>query len=183
MERGSEGMKLMTIMYSFFNTTLNLTMQIKHTEADKWRLMWKLFLVLGVQSALDTVLRSFAAGLAEDDNDWNKDLLKKILIEDAKFVTGLVVGLRELNGIGAALAGEKSYGYSGPTGTKAISDAYKLAQKLGKDEYDIGLLKAAVAFASDLAGMPGTQINRGLSAWEHNASPFAYAFGYKESDD
>lgn len=83
------------------------------------------------------------------------------LAENVKFNLGMFVGVREFSAGVDYLFGQKGNSYSGPTGVKAISDAVKPAQRLGKDEYDIGLAKAAVAFASDLTGAPGTQITTG----------------------
>ena len=181
MERGSEAQKLWTVMYSFFNTTLNLAMMERYTDDNKMRMIWRLFLILCVQSALDTLLRTGAEGLAGDKDAWDEEkLFKKLMAENVKFTLGTLVGVREISTGVDYLFGLKGNSYSGPTGAKLPGDVVKLMQQIGQGKMDAALAKAAVSVTGDLLGLPATQINRIIDAASKDGDAFNYLFGVKD---
>lgn len=181
MERGTEAQKLWTVMYSFFNTTLNLAMMERFTDDSKMRKIWRLFLILCLQSALDTGMRSFFAGLAGDKDAWDEEkLFKKLAAENVKFSLGMFVWVREFSAGVDYLFGQKGNSYSGPTGAKLPGDVVKLMQQIGQGEMDTALAKAGVSVMGDLFGLPSTQMNRVIDAASNDGNVLNYLFGIKD---
>ena len=98
-----------------------------------------------------------------------------------KFNLGMFVGLRELTFAVDPLFGKKGYGYSGPTGTKLITDIGKLAVEIGQGEMDSGLLKASISVTGDALGLPSTEINRGVDAYNAKAPWWNYLVGVEKN--
>lgn len=177
LERAGEGWKLLTVFYTFFNSAYNLarlTGATTHGMAKAYRL----FMLIVAQSVLEQCLRQaldISAGADFDEDDF----WKKIGIAPVEFSLNMLVGLREFATIPSTLAGMDTFGYSGPSGFKVVTDTYKLATQIGQGKLDDGLYKAAASVFGDYTGLPMIEIVRAIDAYSNEGDFWAYLFGYK----
>ncbi len=157
--RGLES--LFTVFYNFFGTALNLGLMIKNTEQGFAR-AWKLFMIFVAQQSLEAMVREAIKEATTDKQkkDWSERVLTRLGPDILKFQLGVFVGLRELSEVANRVAGEPVTPYSGPVGTRMISDIIKSSQQT---RAGLAALKAGTNVASDIFGLPAGQINR---LWE-----------------
>ena len=184
-ERGGPALKLFTVFYSFMNTSLNLGVGQTMTAESKAKLAADYMLIYVVPVVLISLMKSaFTPG---DSGDWDdpKKIGLKLLKEEVSYMMGLFFGVRELGGIVDAFEGSPRGEYSGPAGTRMLSDTLKLAKQVGQGEMDDGLRKATINVAGELLRLPSAQINRSITGVKALAdgktkNPAALVFGYEE---
>ena len=163
-ERGNAWTKLFTVFYTFFNTALNLAVVAGKTE-ELPKAAAKILLILVVQPALETLLKAGAneilTGGDDDDDDDPWRLTKDVGMNVLQFNLGTLVGVRELSGIFG------DYGYQGPSGTRKVTDAFRLVNAIERDvnngELSEATLKAGVSAMGSYLGIPAVPINRAIS--------------------
>lgn len=176
-QRGGALMKLWTNFYGYFNTTYNLmadrTAQLRREGVrDLPAFAVDQLILSALPSILTTLLYQFVKG---DDDDW-EDLPKHMAEDFFGYMTGLMVGLRE---IGAVLNPNSSY--QGPAGARVFSEINKFGKQVQQGEGDEALARSANQLAGILFHYPATQIDRtarGIAALEQGeAGPLAPVVG------
>jgi len=150
-QRGSEGLRLFTNFYSYFNTTYNLTAQSYRTESG-WRAPATFLLLFTLPALYSVALKELLKGECDAEMDC---LAEKLARENLSYMFGTMVLFREL---GSALQGFT--GYSGPAGTRFFSEAARLTKQAEQGEVDVALVKAAIMSTSIPLHLPGTAITR-----------------------
>lgn len=181
-QRGSPLLKLWTNFYSYFNTTLNLTQESfgKTNFKDPisiGRLAGDLLMLYTAPAILGVALReavSLLVGGEEKDED---ELIEKLIKEQATYILGTMVGLREF-----ASVFDPRFGYSGPAGARFIAEFTRFAKEVSQGELDEGLRKSAISAGGMLLHFPSGQLNRiidGITALQEGktSSPAAIIFG------
>ena len=179
--------KLFTTFYQFFNVALNAAAYSMTTEkgARRWG---SILMLMAVQPILDTFLRSAFEIGGDDDEDYDEKLdkmFRKALAAPPEFMLNSMVGLRELSGISAALAGDPILSWRGPSGARVITDTYRLAQQINQGEADQGLLKAINSLSGSLLGNPFVvPLNRAIEGFnaldeDETENPLSLMLGYK----
>lgn len=180
-QRADGWAKVWMAFYSYGATTFNETAvassKVKK-PADIVRFMGHLLLVYGLPGAA-TVAMAAAFGKRKPDEDdpilW---FLKQTAGESLSGAMNGVVFLREF----AGLLGDNARSYAGPTGARAFTLVYNLAQQVEQGEVDTGLVKAANALGGVLLHYPSTQLQKtveGFMALEdgRTSNPAALLFG------
>ena len=176
-QRGGALMKLWTNFYGYFNTTYNLmadrTAQLRREGVrDLPAFAVDQLMLSALPSILTTLLYQLVKG---DDDDWG-DLPKHMAEDFFGYMTGLMVGLRE---IGAVLNPNSSY--QGPAGARVFSEINKFGKQVQQGEGDEALARSANQLAGILFHYPATQIDRtarGIAALEQGeAGPLAPVVG------
>ena len=166
-QRGNAYLKLFTNFYSFFNTTYNLTAESFHRTRFKKPAEVGLFavdmlLLYTVPAVLSQLLRDALKGEDEDDR------LKRLLAAQASYLTGTMVGLREMS---SALQGFA--GYSGPAGARFYAELAKLGTQISQGDTDEAFWKALNSVAGVLFHYPSGQVQRtaeGVAALEDGSA-------------
>ena len=179
LERGGSLSKLFTVFYSYMNAALNQGVVQIYTQQNRMRLAAELLLIWVIPNVLTVLMKE--ALVPGDDGE---DLAKKLAKEQISFMLGLFVGARELSSLGSIVTGGKNFGYSGPGGTRVISDALQFFQQSSKGEADKAFVRASISFAGSLFGLPAAQANRSLKGYRalkegKTDNPAALLFGYE----
>lgn len=156
-EREVGAIRLFTGFMSFMNTTMNVNYRVLKSDQSVGAKAMDLVLVNAVPAMLSVLI---AAALVPGGDDDPEKLAKKYLTEQASFVLGQMLWLRELGQIIAAFNGEPSGQYGGPVGLRAVADTMKLAKQVGQGDLDEAAVKAGVSVAGDIFRLPSAQINR-----------------------
>ncbi|MGE0745240.1 MAG: hypothetical protein AB7K86_08335 [Rhodospirillales bacterium] len=173
-QRRTGAAQMLTMFYSYFNTTYNLTAesvaarrrqlsegQYASAAAGFAADMTLLYVVPALGPAL--VLAMLQGDEVEDD-EWAAWVAKKQL----SFMMATVVGLREFGGL------VEGYPYAGPPALRIVSDT-------GKAVVDEGAITAFARLTGDALGVPVTQIIRSARGWlayeEGDAPPTSILFG------
>lgn len=175
-QRGGPLQKLFTNFYSFFNTTFNLTAESwARTDfrkpGDVMALALDYLLLYSLPAAMGYFLEMAFAG--EDDDD-DRSLLEGLASEHISYMTGTMVGLRELdapiqNLVEAATGAELNeydFGYTGPAGLRFFADGTRAAQQAAQGEFDDALRKSMINTGGILFHLPSGQINKTWSGAE-----------------
>lgn len=175
-QRGGPLQKLFTNFYSFFNTTFNLTAESwARTDfrkpGDVMALALDYLLLYSLPAAMGYFLDMAFAG--EDDDD-DRSLLEGLASEHISYMTGTMVGLRELDApiqnLAEAATGaelnEYDFGYTGPAGLRFFADGTRAAQQAAQGEFDDALRKSMVNTGGILFHLPSGQINKTWSGAE-----------------
>ena len=189
-ERGGPAQKLFTVFYSFMNTALNAGVaktMTADTPAKKAKLAADYLMLYTVPAVLGAILKdALTPGDSGDWDEWDK-ALKKLLAEQIGYLFGLLVVAREFGEAAKSTLGlvEHSRDYSGPAGTRLISDTYNLGKQVSQGELDDPFRKAAVNVVGDLFGLPAAQVNRTITGAEalsegETQNPGALVFGYQK---
>ena len=156
-QRGNVLMKLWTNFYSFFNVTYNqlaesayLTRKLGPSRTPA--MAADVLLLLVVPSIMGTALRMAISG-----DDW-EDFWAKAAKDEAGYLFGLMVGLREF---GSILSSDGSY--SSLAGLRFLNDANKLVAQAKQGEADGAFWKALSNTAGVLLHYPAGQVNRTVS--------------------
>lgn len=180
-QRGGTGLKILTMFYSYFNTTYNLTAesvskrgrqlsegQYLSAAAGFAADMTLLYVIPALAPAL---LIAMMRGEEIEDDEWAKWLAKKQL----GFALGTMVGVREFSGL---LDG---YAYAGPPALRIVSDVGKVGVQVAQGKVDEALVRSVVNLTGDAFGIPVTQIQRTVRGWlaweEGDAPPTSILFG------
>lgn len=186
-ERGGPALRLFTVFYSFMNTALNLGVaQTMGADTPKKRakLAVDYLMLYTVPAVLGYALKA-ALTPGDEDDDWD-DIARKLAAEQLSYLMGIMVVVREFGEVAKIVTGNPSFGYQGPAGIRAISDAQKFAQQAVQGEFDDAFRKSAVNLIGDLTGLPAAQINRTITGTQALAegktnNPAAIAFGFQEA--
>lgn len=176
-QRGGPLMRLWTNFYNFFNTTYNLTTEsvLKtnfRSPSSIGRLAVDLLLLYTVPAVIGFMLKS-----ALRDDEPPDDLLERLLHEQASYVLGTMVGLREFSSV---IQGY--YGYEGPAGTRFYSEMVNLIKQAGQGEADAAAWKSLNQVAGILLHYPAGQVQRTVDGYValsegRTNSPTALMFG------
>ena len=186
-ERGGPALRLFTVFYSFMNTALNLgvaqTMGA-NTPAKRAKLAVDYLMLYTVPAVLGYTLKAALTPGDSGDDDL-EEIAKKLAAEQLSYLMGLMVVVREFGDVAKIATGNPSFGYQGPAGVRAISDAQKFGQQAMQGEFDDAFRKSAVNLIGDFTGLPAAQINRTLTGTQALAegkteNPAAVAFGFQE---
>lgn len=186
-ERGGPALRLFTVFYSFMNTALNLgvaqTMGA-NTPAKRAKLAVDYLMLYTVPAVLGYTLKAALTPGDSGDDDL-EEIAKKLAAEQLSYLMGLMVVVREFNEVAKMVTGNPSFGYQGPAGIRAISDAQKFGQQAMQGEFDDAFRKSAVNLIGDFTGLPAAQINRTITGTQALAegkteNPAAVAFGFQE---
>jgi hypothetical protein len=186
-ERGGPAQRLFTVLfYSFMNTALNLgvaqTMGA-NTPARRAKLAVDYLMLYTAPAVLGYFLKTALTPGDSGDDDLG-ELARKLAAEQLSYLMGLMVVVREFGEVAKIVTGNPSFGYQGPAGIRAVSDAQKFGQQAMQGEFDDAFRKAAVHLLGDFTGLPSAQINRTLTeikALEESETdnPAAAAFGVR----
>ncbi len=186
-ERGGPALRLFTVFYSFMNTALNLgvaqTMGA-NTPAKRANLAVDYLMLYTVPAVLGYTLKAALTPGDSGDDDL-EEIAKKLAAEQLSYLMGLMVVVREFGEVAKIATGNPSFGYQGPAGVRAISDAQKFGQQAMQGEFDDAFRKSAVNLIGDFTGLPAAQINRTMTGTKALAegkteNPAAVAFGFQE---
>lgn len=186
-ERGGPALRLFTVFYSFMNTALNLgvaqTMGA-NTPAKRAKLAVDYLMLYTVPAVMGYTLKAALTPGDSGDDDL-EEIAKKLAAEQLSYLMGLMVVVREFGEVAKIATGNLSFGYQGPAGVRAISDAQKFGQQAMQGEFDDAFRKSAVNLIGDFTGLPAAQINRTLTGTQALAegkteNPAAVAFGFQE---
>lgn len=186
-ERGGPALRLFTVFYSFMNTALNLgvaqTMGA-NTPAKRAKLAVDYLMLYTVPAVLGYTLKAALTPGDSGDDDL-EEIAKKLAAEQLSYLMGLMVVVREFGEVAKIATGNPSFGYQGPAGVRAISDAQKFGQQAMQGEFDDAFRKSAVNLIGDFTGLPAAQINRTVTGTKALAegkteNPAAVAFGFQE---
>lgn len=163
-QRGSPALKLFTNFYSYFSATYNLNAEIvRRTHFDspsEIGLMAVDLLILNTVPALFSfALRELLKGNCGDDVQC---LAGNYAREQANYMFGQMVPLREVGSAVEVVMGGQGFGYTGPAGLRFFNDLYKLSQQAAQGEADMALFKAANSVAGTLLHYPAGQVNNTL---------------------
>jgi hypothetical protein len=181
-ERGGPTQKLFTVFYAFMNTALNLGVAQGMSPRSAARKAADMLMLYTVPALLGKALAdALTPGDAGDDDE----LVKKLILTQAEYLLGLIVGLRELAPTLRALTGQPGADYQGPAGLRPLIDLGKFAQQAHQGEFDDSFRKATVNLTADMFGLPGAQINRTITGAEalnegKTENPAALVMGYQE---
>lgn len=170
-ERGSEGQKLFTVFYSFFNTTFNLTARAAGRTNFKSPTSVALFaadmaLLYAIPATLGMILKQALKGEWEEPEEALAGLASQLPSELAGYVMGTMVGLRELSATARALSGQSS-SYTGPAAIRLFSELQKVGVQSEQGDADASFWKALNNVGGIFFHYPSGQINQtaeGLAA-------------------
>lgn len=153
-QRGGPLKKLWTNFYSYFNTTYNLTAESfkKHdikSASGIGALAVDLLMLYTLPAVLGVLLKDAIKG--GDD----EPLPEKLIREQAGYVLGTMVGVREL---GSVVQG--FYGYEGPAGTRFFGEFGGLIKQIEQGEADAAFWKSLNQTGGILFHYPAGQIDR-----------------------
>jgi len=169
-QRGHPLLKLFTNFYSYFNGTLNLTVESYQKAdfkkpSDVGQFVVDMLMLYTVPALLSEAV--FSALRGDDDDD--EPLAAQILLPQLSYMFNTLVLLRELSG-----TVEGFYGYSGPAGLRVFKDTSNLMKQVGQGEADWPLGKAALGVSGVLFHHPVSQITRtidGMDAYLNEGAP------------
>jgi hypothetical protein len=171
---------LLTQFYSYFATTLNLTIEKTATTDFKdpravagW--LADMALLVVIPAIVPALLTDLLRG--EDDE---RKMAKKLAQWQASYLLGMAVGARELSG---PVSG---YSYTGPPAGRIVGDVGKAGQQVAQGEIDEPAVLAAIRLMGSAFGIPTVQAVRsykGWQAWSEGRAPAtAVLFGPPAKD-
>lgn len=186
-ERGGPALRLFTVFYSFMNTALNLGVaqtMTATTPAKRAKLAVDYLMLYTVPAVLGYAMKAALTPGDSGDDDF-EEIAKKLAAEQLSYLMGIMVVVREFGEVAKIATGNQSFGYQGPAGVRAISDAQKFGQQAMQGEFDDAFRKSAVNLLGDFTGLPAAQINRTITGTKALAdgkteNPAAVAFGFQE---
>jgi hypothetical protein len=155
-QRGGPMMRLWTNFYSFFNVLYNQAVESQRrthyrNPVEVGRLAADYMMLFIVPATLGYLVREgLRPGSDEDD-----DIATKIAWENASYVAGTMLGLREVSG---ALTG--AFGYEGPAGARAFASLARLGQQARQGEADAAFWRALNDVGGVLLHYPAGQVKR-----------------------
>lgn len=163
-QRGHPGLKLFTNFYSYFSATYNLNIEaLRRTNfrspTDLAFLAGDLVLLNIIPVLFATALKEMTKGKCGDDLDC---LVKSYGYEQAGYMFGQMILLRDMGSAALVAAGGDQYGYSGPAGLRFFSDLYKAGVQVNQGELDWPLFKSLSNTTGVLLHLPTGQVNTTL---------------------
>lgn len=182
-QRGGPAMKLLTMFYSYFSTTYNLTAESAAKRRAQARdgeiasaaagFAADMVLLYAIPALGPALLLSLLSGddLPEDPEELAKWAAKKQL----SFALAPVVLARELGGT------VEGFDYAGSPAMRLVSDIGRAGKQTAQGEIDEAMVLAYVRLMGDAFGIPTTQLTRsyrGWTAWaDGDAPPTSILFG------
>ena len=162
-QRGGPLLKIFTNFYSYFNATFQLLSDSKSQTnfkkpGDVGLFAVDFLMLTIVPATMAAILREALYAISGGGDDEEKDAKEMALWlakENLSYMSGLMVGTRELSG---AFMGY--YGYSGPAGLRFFGEFGKLLQQTGQAEADAAWLKAANQVGGIVFHYPAAQVER-----------------------
>lgn len=153
---------LMTMFYSYFNTTLNLVEEstAKTNFRDPLAVAgWMSdMLLLMIIPALGPAM---IVSLMRGEKCWEEgDCARELAQDQLGYTLGTVVGVRELSGMA------QGYDYAGPPVGRVIADLGKFGKQVKQGEMDEAAALSAVHLFGTALGIPTTQIVRSYRGWQ-----------------
>ena len=157
-------MKMFTNFYSYFSATYNLNIEaVRKADFKSPVAVAGLAVDLLILNTIPVIFSLALKEMLKGECDYDLECLaEKLGHEQAGFLFGQMVLLREVGAAVDVATGAKGYGYSGPAGLRFFSDLYKLGQQAGQGEADLATFKAANNVAGALLHYPAGQINTTL---------------------
>lgn len=184
LQRGTALQKLFTVFYDYMGTTFNLAVAQTMTQKSRGRLAADYLLLFTVPVLLTHALKEALKPGGDEDDDW-EDIARKLIAEQASYMLGLMVYVRELGDIGTILFGAEgaTREYRGPAGLRLFGDTFSFAKQASQGEFDDAFRKAAINILGDLTGLPAAQINKTITgakalAEGETENPAAIIMGY-----
>lgn len=172
---------MLTQFYSYFSTTLNLT--IEQTAATNFKNPRAVAGWLGDMALLLVIPAlgpSFILHALKGGDDDDEKLPGRVIEWQVGYLMGMVVGLRELSG---TISG---YDYAGPPVGRIVVDLGKAGKQTAQGEVDEAAVIAYARLIGDAFGIPVTQIIRSYRGWlawaEGDAPPPAVLLGPPPKD-
>lgn len=162
---------MLTMFYSYFNTTFNLVAESTGKTDFKnpmavagW--LSDMALLLVIPAILPALLTDFLKGGGDEDDP--EDWAKKIVRWQLGFLLAPVIGVREFGG---PVSG---FDYAGPPAARIVSDMTKAGTQVAQGEVDEPMVMALVRLFGTAFGIPtvqATRTYRGWEAWEEGDAP------------
>ena len=160
-QRGGPAWKMWTNFYSFFNTTYNLWAESTHqarverSPAAVAHLAVDAMLLFVVPAVLGHFLRSALTGDLLDELEDPEELAKALALEGIAYMTGPLIGVREIGGLLQGYGG-----YEGPAGSRAFSATGKLIKQVEQLELDEAFWRSLNAAAGVYFHYPAAQVDK-----------------------
>jgi hypothetical protein len=154
-QRGGPLLKVWTNFYSYFNVVVGQLAE-SHAQTDYknpialGRLAVDYLLLVTLPAVAGMMLRDALRGNDDDDELW-----RRIGREHLSYLSGLMLGTRELSG-----AVQGYYGYEGPAGARFFAQMSNLVRQVGQWEADAAFWKALNEAAGILFHYPAAQVTR-----------------------
>lgn len=185
LQRKNAFTKVLTQFYSYFNVTLNLS--IESTVATDFKnpravagWLGDMSLLIVIPAILPAMVMHALKGGADDDGE-EDDMLRAAKWQ-AGYLLGMVVGAREFSG---SLEG---FDYGGPPVARAIGNSYRAIKQTAQGEVDEALVLSYANAIGTVTGLPMVQIMRSYKGWkawdegEENAGPGSILLGPPPKD-
>ena len=170
-QRGGLEKKLFTKFYSGFSAQLQISIERAKQAGQVFRsdaglatkaveplsLAVDYLLTYGAQIAMSALIVKW---IQDDDEPWWKVLAR----EQLQAVTGLMVGLRDMEGGFEKLFGLQQYkrDYAGPPSLRIFSEWERSMEQIHQGEWDKALRHALINLGGYAVGYPAAQINKSL---------------------
>ena len=160
-ERDPGVKRIFTVFYSWANAALNMEVCEALGESNRAKALGKILFMGCFMPVLEDAWREMIKAKGDDDDDDEAlKLLRESIGSVVEYHLGLLLGVREVaNTAKSIVAGEPAFGYSGPAGTRLLTNANSIVQAAA-DPLSWKGLRAAIDLSGSLAGVPSTQINR-----------------------
>lgn len=178
-QRGGPAWKLFTNFYSFFAATYNVGVEsVKRTDVrdplSMIRLAGDYLALIALPAIFGELIKQVLRG---DELPEDEELAKWLISVQAGYLTGTMIGVRELS---SAIAGFN--GYSGPAGLRFFGEVSKLYTQAAQGEADAALFKALGNTIGVAAHLPSGQVIRSVEgavalAEGDTRNPFALLLG------
>ena len=164
-QRGAPTWKLFTTFYSFFSASY----QLMHESWVKTKLTHPLsigalavdyLLIVALPVAMETILRGVMLRGECDGGDDMECVGQKLIQNQAAYMIGMYMGLRELSGVFQGF-----HGYDGPAGSRIFAEAGKLLKQVQQMELDRALVRSLNQVGGILLKWPATFNQRIIDAF------------------
>ncbi len=161
-ERGGPLMKIFTNFYSFFSSTLNLTVASwRRTDFRNplsiGRLAVDMLLLYTVPALLGEAIRDAVVGGGDDDESWAAWAAKN----HAAYLLNTIPLAREASGFA-----EGYYGYKGPSGLRFFAELGNLSQQAAQGEFDESFYRSLNRTGGIFFHYPSTALERAVEGME-----------------
>ena len=182
--RGSGKKKILTMFYSFFNSTYNMISVKQMTSRDAADIAATYFRVIVVPATLSYMLKQLLKPSVDDEEKDLSEIARELAGENLSYLMNTVIGLRELAPLAQSVfdSDNRPLTYGGPAVFGAIGDGYRFMNQVRQGELDAGFRRAFLSILGWGTGLPTAQLNRtidGLTAIYEGktVSPLAPVFG------
>lgn len=182
--RGSGKKKILTMFYSFFNSTYNMIAVKQMTSRDAADIAATYFRVIVVPATLSYMLKQLLKPSVDDEEKDLTEIARELAGENLSYLMNTVIGVRELAPLAQSVfdSDNRPLTYGGPAVFGGIGDGYRFVNQVRQGELDAGFRRAFFSILGWGTGLPTAQLNRtldGLTALYEGktGSPLAPMFG------